>query len=181
MKTRSLFVLASLVLVGLLTACSQTDAGITTKVKAKLAADDTVKASAIDVTTHEGVVTLTGNVDSEAAKEQALMLARETEGVTEVRDMLSARTPMGTGEAPDVNRTAGTAIDDATLTMNVKSKLLSDDLVKGLKIDVDTRDGVVYLTGNVGSEAEKDQAVKLARETEGVRDVQANLVVGGGA
>ena len=61
--------------------------------------------------------------------------------------------------------------------MSVKSKLLSDDLVKGLQIDVDTRVGVVYLTGNVGSDAERDQAVKLARETEGVKDVQANLTV----
>ena len=47
-------------------------------------------------------------------------------------------------------------------------------------IEVDTRDGVVFLTGTVGSEKEQDQAIKLARETKGVRDVQANLTIGKG-
>ena len=56
--------------------CAQTDAGITTKVKSKLAADDTVKAYQIDVDTKEKVVTLSGNVDSAAAKDRAAELAR---------------------------------------------------------------------------------------------------------
>ena len=51
-------------------ACAQTDAGITGKVKSKLAADDTVKAYQIDVDTKDKVVTLSGNVDSQAAKDQ---------------------------------------------------------------------------------------------------------------
>ena len=45
-------------------ACSQSDAGITTAVKSKLAADDTVKAYRIDVDTKDKVVTLKGNVDT---------------------------------------------------------------------------------------------------------------------
>ena len=142
-----------------LVACAETDAGITTKVKSKLAADDAVKAHQIDVTTTDHVVTLTGNVDTEDAKQRAVQLARETKGVTDVHDMISVRTAQGTGEAPDMNRSPGTVVDDATITMNVKTKLLSDDLVKGTHIDVDTRAGVVYLTGTVGSEAERDQAV----------------------
>jgi hypothetical protein len=52
-------------------ACSQSDPGITTAVKTKLAADDTVKAYEINVDTTNHVVTLTGNVDSAAAKDQA--------------------------------------------------------------------------------------------------------------
>jgi hyperosmotically inducible protein len=179
MKIRILSALSLFAALALTLACAQTDAGITTKVKSKLAADDVVKAHQIDVTTQEGVVTLTGNVDSEDAKQRAIQLARETEGVKDVHDQISARTETGTGEAPDMDRAPGTVVDDATITMNVKTKLLSDDMVKGLQIDVDTRTGVVYLTGNVGSEAERDQAVKLARETDGVTDVQANLTVGG--
>jgi len=61
--------------------------------------------------------------------------------------------------------------------MKVKAKLLDDPAVKGLKIDVDTREGVVYLTGSVATSQVRDQAIKLARETEGVKDVQANLDV----
>ena len=179
MKTRILSVLLLLGALAGLVACAETDAGITTKVKSKFAADDLVKAHQIDVTTEGGVVTLTGNVDSLEAKDRALTLARETKGVTDVRDMISARSETGAGTAPDLDRSGETVVDDAGITLDVKTKLLSDDLVKGLKIDVDTRAGVVYLTGNVGSEAERDQAVKLARESSGVKDVQANLTIGG--
>jgi osmotically-inducible protein OsmY len=171
----------ALITAALLTAaCAHTDVGITTKVRAKMAIDETVRASKIEVTTKDGVVTLKGNIDSEAAKERALSLAKETTGVVEVKDMIAVRREAGDGDAPEPGRTIGVTIDDADTTMRVKGRLLEDPLVHGLKIDVDTRDGVVYLTGNVGSEPEKEQAVKLARETKGVKDVQANLIIGKG-
>ena len=87
MKRISAFVSALLVS-GLAIACSSTDAGITTKVKSQFAADDTVKAYEINVTTNRGVVTLEGDVDSAAAKTQAVQIARTTEGVKDVVDQL---------------------------------------------------------------------------------------------
>ncbi len=167
------------VMVGLalLISCGSTELGITAKVKAKFAADDVVKASQIEVATTNGVVTLKGNVDSEAAKNRALKLARETTGVTRVVDMISARQAAGTGNAPDPNRTVGETLDDAGITMHVKGRLLDDPLVKGLQIDVDTRDGVVYLTGSVGSDAQRNRAIQLARDAKSVKDVQANLTL----
>jgi len=168
----------ALVAAALLTvACAQTDVGITTKIKAKMAVDETVRASRIEVATQDGVVTLTGNIDSEEAKERALSLAKQTKGVVEVKDMIAVRRESGGGDAPDPGRTVGVTIDDAGTTMRVKSRLLDDPQVKGHRIDVDTRDGVVYLTGTVGNDQEKEQAIKLARETEGVKDVQANLTI----
>ena len=157
-------------------ACSQTDAGITTAVKTKLAADSKVNAGEINVDTRDGVVTLTGNIDSQEAKDRAIQIARETKGVRDVQDMISVKTASGEGNAPNPDRTLGEHIDDAGITMKVKAKLLEDPTVKGLKIDVDTRDGVVYLTGSVSGEAEKQKAIELARNTEGVRDVQANFL-----
>jgi len=169
-----LVVLATIV--SLAVACTQTtDAGITGLIKTRLAADDQVSAFDINVDTTNGIVTLTGNVDSQEARDQALRLARETSGVREVKDMISARVGSGSGEAPNPDRTVGTHIDDAGITMRVKARLLDDPLVKGLQIDVDTRDGVVFLTGSVASEAERKQAIQLARTTDGVKDVQANL------
>jgi hyperosmotically inducible protein len=53
-----------------------------------------------------------------------------------------------------------------------------DDLVKASAIDVDTSNGVVTLSGTVATEAERQRAVHLARETEGVRSVQDRLRVG---
>src|SRR4029450_3920557 len=69
-------------------ACSQTDTGITSAVKSKMAADNTVKASEINVDTHNHVVTLTGTVGSQAEKERAVMIARNTKGVNSVIDDL---------------------------------------------------------------------------------------------
>ena len=64
------------------------NAGLTTKIKAKMALDDTVKAATIDVDTDGSVVTLSGTVRTEAERSRALELARETEGVTRVVDRL---------------------------------------------------------------------------------------------
>jgi hyperosmotically inducible periplasmic protein len=178
MRARHAWSLALAVVgLSLLLSCAATDTGITTAVKAKFAADDTVKASQIDVTTQDGIVTLTGNVDSENAKNKAIELARATKGVKNVVDMISAQTASGSGDAPDPNRTIGETVTDTGITMSVKTKLLEDELVKGLAIDVDTRDGVVYLTGKVRSEAEKEKAIQLAKDTNGVKDVQANLTL----
>src|SRR5258705_2367636 len=82
-------------------ACSQSDPGITTAVKTKLAADDTVKAYQINVDTTNRVVTLTGNVDSAAARDQAIVIARRTNGVNDVVDhIIIAPAPQATsGEA----------------------------------------------------------------------------------
>ena len=180
MTRRKLSLLAPIAAAFLTVACAHTDVGITTKVKAKIAVDDAVRDSKIEVTTQDGVVTLTGNIDSAEAKERALSIAKETKGVVQVRDMIEVRTASTRGEAPEPDRTVGVTIDDAGTTMRVKARLMDDPLVKAHKIDVDTRDGVVFLTGSVASEKEKEQAIKLTRETKGVRDVQANLTIGKG-
>jgi len=164
------------VIVSMVVSCMHTtDAGITGLIKTKLAADDRVRASEINVDTTNGVVTLTGNVDSQEARDQAIKLAKETSGVRDVKDMISVRSGSASGNAPEPNRTVGEHIDDAGITMRVKARLLDDPTVKGLKIDVDTREGVVFLTGSVPSDAERKQAIELARTTEGVKDVQANF------
>jgi hypothetical protein len=69
-------------------ACGQTDAGITTNVKTKLAADDTVKAYQVDVDTQNRVVTLSGNVETAVAKDRAIAIARDTDGVQDVIDQI---------------------------------------------------------------------------------------------
>ena len=72
----------------------------------------------------------------------------------------------------------GCAQTDAGITTAVKNKLIADDLVKARQINVDTRDKVVTLTGDVRTEAEESRALQIARDTNGVRDVvdQINVV-----
>jgi osmotically-inducible protein OsmY len=63
------------------------------------------------------------------------------------------------------------------LTTKVKTKFLADERVSGLKIDIDSNNGVVTLTGTVSSAAEKNAAVALAKDTEGVKSVIDRLKV----
>jgi carbamoylphosphate synthase small subunit len=67
---------------------SAQDAALTSKIKAKMVLDDTIKARSIDVTTDADTVTLTGVVRSATERERAVQLARETAGVANVVDRL---------------------------------------------------------------------------------------------
>ena len=195
MRKVSQFMLALVVAAS--AACAASDPGITTAVKSKLAADDTVKAYQINVDTSGGVVTLTGTVPSSAARDRALQLARETDGVSRVEDRLTvnaagtvdergeqaardaaAKTEGAADRAGDAAAGAGAAVTDAGITAAVKTRLLADPDVAGLKIDVDTKEHVVTLTGTVASAAQKTEAGNIARDTTGVTRVVNNLKVG---
>jgi hyperosmotically inducible protein len=63
------------------------------------------------------------------------------------------------------------AIEDGRLTSKIKAKMALDDSVKALDLNVDTTDGVVTVRGDVRSEAERQRALALARETTGVKQV----------
>ncbi|QDH71854.1 BON domain-containing protein [Lysobacter alkalisoli] len=65
-------------------------------------------------------------------------------------------------------------VGDTWITTKVKSKLLAHSETEGTEIDVDTLNGVVHLSGALGSQAEIDKAVEIARSTEGVVDVDAS-------
>jgi osmotically-inducible protein OsmY len=154
--------------------CAQSDAGITAKVKTQFATDTTVKADEINVDTKNHVVTLTGAVDTQAAKDRAVEIARDTKGVTDVIDNTTVKT--AEASAAPAGETAGQFVDDAAITAKVKAKLLADSVVGGLKIDVDTKQGVVTLSSNsMKSQSEIDQAIRLTKQVDGVRDVVANL------
>jgi osmotically-inducible protein OsmY len=71
------------------------EAALTTKIKAKMALDDTVKARSIDVTTRGTTVTLSGIVQSKTEHDRAMALARETDGVTDVIDNMKMLQPVG--------------------------------------------------------------------------------------
>ena len=71
----------------------------------------------------------------------------------------------------------GAYVDDATITGRVKTSLLNDPDVAGLKIDVDTFKGVVTLSGQVKTKLEEDKAIGIARRTPGVTDVKSTLQI----
>jgi hyperosmotically inducible periplasmic protein len=74
-------------------------------------------------------------------------------------------------------KSVGETIDDATITTRVKTSLLNDPDVGGLRIDVDTFKGVVTLSGRVKTREEETKAVALARKISGVSEVKSTLQV----
>ncbi len=76
----------------------------------------------------------------------------------------------GTAQTGD-ERTFTVAFRDATTTASVKLALAFERGVKATEINVDTDRGVVTLHGEVGTEAERQLAVKVAEDVHGVRKV----------
>ena len=164
------------------------DALLTAKVKAQLAADAEVNPFEIEVTTEDGVVTLTGTVDETIDRERAEHLARTTVGVRSVVNRLEVqrrddmadlgdKVEEAADEAGDALASGGEALTDAAITAAVKTKLLAADHLDGLEINVDTDNGVVSLNGKVKTRDQKLEAERLARETNGVRDTVNNLEI----
>jgi len=71
----------------------------------------------------------------------------------------------------------GGTVTESALTAKIKSKMALDDHVKARAIDVDTSGSVVTMTGVVASAAERDRAVRLARDTEGVTQIVDRLQI----
>ncbi|HUO87376.1 MAG TPA: BON domain-containing protein, partial [Thermoanaerobaculia bacterium] len=128
-----------------------------------------VKARQVEVQTREGVVYLTGVVDTAEARREAARVAWRTEGVRGVNNDLTV------GEM-----TVGSWIDDVMISSKVKAQLIANTLIRAGDIDVSSSQGVVTLIGRVGTQAIKSDAERIARATKGVTGVDNELRVGEG-
>lgn len=121
---------------------------------------------------------LTGEVDESVDKELAERVALNAKGIKRVDNRITMDGEARRRErAADNDRDFGEAVEDASVTAAVKSRLLWNDSTDGLDIGVDTMDGKVTLTGNATTQAEKDLATRLARRTDGVRSVDNRIEV----
>jgi hyperosmotically inducible protein len=178
MKRAVLAAQAGLVIIALaLGACSATrtqqsagevidDSVLTAKVKAALIDDPVAKARDVNVETYRGVVQLGGFVDTAEQKTRAGEVARGVTGVQEVRNDLRVSPPQAT---------VGQVVDDSSLTAAVKGKLLTDQTMQSYKVNVETQNGVVQLTGFVDSNDARNRAADIARSIDGVKDVRNDL------
>jgi hypothetical protein len=80
-------------------------------------------------------------------------------------------------KAGKVANTVGDFLSDAELTTKIRSKMALDDSVRARAIDVSTTGGIVTLAGTLRSATEHDQAVRLARDTKGIKQVVDHLIV----
>lgn len=177
MKRLFVWVTGSLLGVGLLlSGCASSmvpastqdaDASISSALNDSLGANERVNAHQVGVETREGIVYLTGVVDTEDARLEAGRTAWRTSGVIGVENNLTV------GE-----RTVGSWMDDVMISSKVKSKLIANSEIRASDIDVSSSQGVVTLIGRVKSQQMKSDAERTARNTKGVKDVNNELTVG---
>jgi len=161
------------------------DAWITTKIQAAYFLDADVKSRHIDVTTRDGVVTLSGTVQSAKERDQAVSIARTTDGVKEVMDKLVLRSDATVGttgsrpdaSAPGVDELSRLTESDPAILTQIKTRLALDNQVSTFSIDVDVSDGKVTLQGTVATEAARQRALTIARNVKGVKAVVDKLTV----
>jgi osmotically-inducible protein OsmY len=157
------------------------DGWITGKIETVYALNSNLNAFVIDTDVKQGVVHLTGMVESDIDRDLAGEIAKGVDGVVDVQNDLTiektAREMAAAKAGSDGERTFGGWVDDATTTAAVKAKLVGNSNTKGLQIDVDTMDNLVTLSGEVSSTEVKQLAEEIARNTSDVKDVRNQLVV----
>jgi hyperosmotically inducible periplasmic protein len=152
------------------------DATRAAMIDSKLLWNDYTDGLGIRVDVLNGVATLTGKADTEAARELAGRLALGTPGVVAVKNQLTideSRGGVAVAKAPD----GDDELSDTWIAAKVDSTLLWTSGVDGLDIDVEARDGKVMLKGPVDSEWERELAIELAQNIRGVKQVDASGLV----
>ncbi len=151
------------------------DATVTASVKSRLLWNQHTDGLDIQVDTRDGIVTLTGSADSAASKELAERVAANTEGVRDVNNELRVGPKSGQDRGAEAGSdNAAAAISDSWITSKVKTTFLLSRNIAGTDINITTTNGVVTLTGQVDSGAERDLAIEVAEDIRGVKSVKAN-------
>lgn len=90
--------------------------------------------------------------------------------------LLIAVAVSGCSAAPH-RESAGEFFDSSLITAKIKTRLIDDRTTNGFQIRVNTFKGVVFLTGYVESEYEKNHATRIVRSVDGVKQVNNNLII----
>jgi len=141
------------------------DPWITTKVKAALLTADDVRGLDVNVDTTQGRVTLHGKVSSDAEKRRAEELAKNIDGVREVRNLLQV--------APGAEREQARASDEQ-IRERVQARLREQPELADVEIQ-SVNEGVVLLGGSTKTLSAHLRALEAAREVEGVRRVESSI------
>lgn len=165
---RTLAIAAALVLVSLpALAAQRPDAWITTKIKIALLTTEGVSSTAIHVDTTDSRVTVYGTVGSEREKTKAAQVARDIEGVREVRNLLQV--------VPEESKKA-MKVSDADLKARVtaalaRSKALADSQIRVESVNA----GVVLLEGKAKTLSDHRRALEIAAGEKGTVRVASGI------
>ena len=172
-----------------------TDSDLKQAVQARINADSQLAAANLDVDADakDNKVTLSGTVTTEALRDQAVDMAKLARPALEITDKIEVKpkevsrseyTEDMAREARErakaLGDTLGSSIDDAWIHTKITSKLLVDKDTPASKINVDVVNGVVTLRGAVSTASAKEEAERIAKDTESVKRVRNLLKVTAG-
>lgn len=172
-----------------------TDSQLEQDIRARLDADADLKTAKLDVDAHakDNKVTLSGTVQTEEMRNRAVEMAKAARPALEVTDKIEvkprevSRSEYTEEMARDTRDRAkvsgekiGSSLDDAWIHSKISSKLITDKDTPARKINVDVVDGVVTLRGNVDTATAKEEAGRIAKDTDGVKRVRNLLTVKAG-
>ncbi|MEB6591799.1 BON domain-containing protein [Pseudomonas asiatica] len=153
------------------------DATLAAVIRARLLWSRITEKAPIEVQSSAGVVTLRGKVDSVEAKELAGVLARTTEGVHLVNNLVSLDTAaMAKARETPVGTPIGPQPSDSWIIDKIQSSYRFSRNLDGLNLKVASEEGLVRLSGEVVSPEQKTIAVETARQIIGVRGVDADML-----
>lgn len=150
---------------------SAQDGWIDGKAEATLLFNGNLNSFDINTDVKQGVVYLTGNVDSDVDKRLAGELVRNIDGVKKVDNQLTVMDEKQ--QSSDLKQD----LVDSKIATVVKTSLLLEPDVNGSNINVDVEQGVVTLKGEVESDAMRQLALLLAKHTDDVKKVDDQLNV----
>ncbi|HOJ33150.1 MAG TPA: BON domain-containing protein [Candidatus Hydrogenedentes bacterium] len=153
------------------------DSTITAQIEGRFLLDKSLSPFDINTTTQNGVVTLSGAVGDDQAKQRAEEIARGVSGVKEVRNQLVI---VDQPQRKPAKRSLKELLSDRALTAVIRSRLLYHKRFQELRLDITCRKGVVTLYGVVSSEGERDAIQRVVEETRGVVSVNNKLTVSPG-
>ena len=204
---KQLLVLALLLCVSFQVACTKTsteaareqatltNSQLNDQVEAKINSDAELRAADIDVDADadRNMVTLSGEVGSEAMRTRAVELAKAAHAGVNVENKIEvekgelSRSEYTTEHARQEqerakanNESVGDSVDDAWIHAKIVAKLITDKDTPERKINVDVNNNVVTLRGWVDDAQAKMEAERIAKETEGVKRVDNRLKIGRG-
>jgi osmotically-inducible protein OsmY len=149
------------------------DAKVTASVKTALGLNRSLRPLSIDVSTEDGVVTLSGRANSEEERARAEAVAAAVPDVKQVVNQIQA----GGGPPASSGRSLGERFDDEKIEVGVHLALSLNRELRGTDITVQAYRGEVTLGGEVATEAQHQQALRIARDTASVSKVVDNVRV----
>jgi len=120
----------------------------------------------------KGVMTLTGNVDTDDQKSQAAVLAKQAAPDYTIADEIGVRPPGAESQAKAVDSNLDSAIED-----NYKASIKAHKNLDDQNIDYSAKNGTLMLKGSVKTTVQKREAEKLAKEVPNVQQVVNEIEV----